>query len=99
MKKKSGLSYSNFYYYLLLIAPLFLIYIVFFVVPVVSSLFLSMTNYNGLSLDVKFTGLNNYIVAFSDKVFRKAMWNTPPPNRPRPRRLQEGRHWRGKGCR
>ncbi len=22
-----------------------------------------------------------------------------PPNRPRPRRLQEGRHWRGKGCR
>ena len=76
MKKKSGLSYSNFYYYLLLIAPLFLIYIVFFVVPVVSSLFLSMTNYNGLSLDVKFTGLNNYIVAFSDKVFRKAMWNT-----------------------
>ena len=76
MKKKSGLSYSNFYYYLLLIAPLFLIYIVFFIVPVVSSLFLSMTNYNGLSLDVKFTGLNNYIVAFSDKVFRKAMWNT-----------------------
>ena len=22
-----------------------------------------------------------------------------PPNRPRPRRLQEGRHWRGRGCR
>lgn len=76
MKKKTKLHYSNFYYYLLLIAPLFIIYVVFFIIPVVSSLFLSMTNYNGLNLNVKFTGLNNYIVAFSDRVFRKAMWNT-----------------------
>lgn len=74
--RKERLTYSNFYYYLLLVIPLLVIYIVFFIIPVVSSLAFSFTNYNGLSLKLKFMGLKNYLVAFNDRIFRKALVNT-----------------------
>lgn len=41
-----------------------------------SSMFFSLTNFNGISLDFKWMGLKNYDVAFHDRVFRKAMVNT-----------------------
>ncbi len=74
--KKKKLTYHNFYFYLLLLAPILIVYLVFFVLPVVSSMFFSLTNFNGVSLNVKWVGLNNYAVAFHDKVFKKAMVNT-----------------------
>ncbi len=74
--KKNKLTYSNFYYYLLLVLPLLMIYFLFFAIPVLQSMFYSFTNFNGLNPKVQFKGLNNYLVAFSDKVFLKAMVNT-----------------------
>ena len=74
MKKK--LTYHNFYFYLLLLSPILVVYILFFALPVVSSMFFSLTNFNGISLDFKWMGLKNYDVAFHDRVFRKAMVNT-----------------------
>ena len=74
--KKKRLTYSNFYFYLLLLAPILAVYILFFVIPVVSSMFFSLTNFNGISLNFKWVGFNNYDVAFHDKVFKKAMVNT-----------------------
>ncbi|WP_432764467.1 carbohydrate ABC transporter permease, partial [Hungatella effluvii] len=74
--KKKRLTYSNFYFYLLLLAPILAVYILFFVIPVVSSMFFSLTNFNGISLKFKWVGFNNYDVAFHDKVFKKAMVNT-----------------------
>lgn len=74
--KTKRLTYSNFYFYLLLLAPILAVYILFFVIPVVSSMFFSLTNFNGISLNFKWVGFNNYDVAFHDKVFKKAMVNT-----------------------
>ena len=74
--KKSKLTYNNFYYYLLLVLPLLVIYVMFFVIPVLQSMFYSFTNFNGLNPSVKFVGLNNYSVAFTDKSFLKATVNT-----------------------
>lgn len=74
MKKK--LTYHNFYFYLLLLSPILVVYILFFALPVVSSMFFSLTNFNGISLNFKWMGLKNYDVAFHDRVFRKAMVNT-----------------------
>lgn len=73
---KRKLTYNNFYYYVLLVLPLLLIYILFFVVPVGQSMFYSLTNFNGLNPKVEFRGLTNYMVAFTDKAFLRAMVNT-----------------------
>ncbi len=73
---KNRLTFSNFYYYLLLVTPLLFIYIIFFIVPVFQSMFFSVTNFNGLSLDFEFVGLKNYVVAFKDTKFLSSMKNT-----------------------
>lgn len=74
--KRKGLTYNNFYFYLLLMLPILIIYFLFFVIPVVSSMFFSFTNFNGINLNFKIAGWNNYQVALHDRVFRKAMVNT-----------------------
>ena len=48
--KKKRLTYSNFYFYLLLLAPILAVYILFFVIPVVSRMFFSLSNFNGVCL-------------------------------------------------
>lgn len=74
--KTKRLTYSNFYFYLFASCSdsggLYSV----FVIPVVSSMFFSLTNFNGISLNFKWVGFNNYDVAFHDKVFKKAMVNT-----------------------
>lgn len=74
--KPKKLTYNNFYFYLILLLPIFVVYLMFFVIPVVSSMFFSFTNFNGINLNFRIVGWNNYQVAFNDKVFRKAMANT-----------------------
>lgn len=49
--------------------------IVFLLVPMVSSLFLSFTDWDMLS-DIKFVGLSNYISILQDKVFYEALQHT-----------------------
>ena len=74
--KKKRLTYNKFYFYLLLLLPILVVYLLFFAIPVASSMIFSFTNFNGISLNFKWVGINNYDVAFHDKVFRKAMVNT-----------------------
>ena len=74
--KRRKLTYNNFYFYLILLLPIFIVYLLFFVIPVVASMFFSFTNFNGISLKFRIVGWNNYLVALNDKVFRKAMINT-----------------------
>lgn len=73
---KKKFTYNNFYFYLILTVPVLAVYILFFAIPVVSSMFFSFTNFNGISLNMRWVGLRNYQVAFHDKVFLKAMANT-----------------------
>ena len=73
---KKRLTFNNFYFYLVLIAPILIVYVLFFVIPVVSSMLFSLTNFNGVNLNFKWVGFNNYDVLIHDRVFKKAMVNT-----------------------
>jgi multiple sugar transport system permease protein len=56
--------------------PVFLLLAVFVVLPIVFSLVISLFNYNPLSRNPPFTGLENYRNLFRDPVFRKSLVNT-----------------------
>ena len=73
---KSKLNFSNFYSYLFMILPAFIIFVVFYLIPSLSSFFISFTNYNGVSLDFKLIGFKNYLVLFKDSVFLASIGNT-----------------------
>lgn len=59
-----------------MISPFLLFFIIFMVIPMLSSVFLSFTNFNMVQIP-KFIGLDNYIrLFFEDDVFIKALQNT-----------------------
>ena len=60
----------------LLITPYFVLFLIFTVIPVVSSIGLSFTYYNVLQAP-KWVGLANYAkMFFADEIFLKALINT-----------------------
>jgi raffinose/stachyose/melibiose transport system permease protein len=67
---------SRFYPYMLLVLPAFVIYVIFYVLPVFGSFLLSLTNFNGLSWNFSFIGLKNYRFLLTDKIFLQAVGNT-----------------------
>lgn len=54
------------------IFPIFLLYTVFFLVPIVQTVTYSFTNWNGIAVEKVFLGFDNYLKIFSDKLF----WNS-----------------------
>lgn len=57
--------------------PAGLVYTVFFIVPIVTALFYSFTDWNMDRFDdPKFVGLRNIINLFQDEVFLRSLWNT-----------------------
>lgn len=62
------------------LAPALILMVVFVVVPVATSLVISLTDFNMFALadwsKAKFIGLNNYIRLFQDELFWKALGNT-----------------------
>jgi len=61
--------------YLFLLIPV-LIYAIFFIVPNVSALINSFFEWNGISAEKPFVGLENFIRLFNDRVFKIAFVNT-----------------------
>lgn len=59
---------------LLFVAPNMLGFLAFFAGPLVASLFISFTDWDGLT-DAKFVGLDNYIALLSDDLFLKSLKN------------------------
>ncbi len=76
MIKKHKLTYRNFYFYIILIAPLAAIYITFFIIPVFQSMYFSFTNFDGLNPNARFIGWKNFQVAIHDKNLYSALGNT-----------------------
>lgn len=78
LKKKSKLvnrMSDNTAAYILL-SPFIILFFIFTILPILSSIVLSFTSYNMISFP-KFTGLTNYLRMFSgDEVFPKAVVNT-----------------------
>ena len=72
MKQKKRINNENIGH--LLIAPSYLIYLLFVLVPVLWTIVMSFTNYN--LREWHFTGISNYIQMFQDKVFLRSIWNT-----------------------
>ena len=68
---------KNSIYPLWAIAPAFIVYTVFAVVPIVISLLFSFTDWNMERLYApEFAGIKNYIQLFQDPVFLKSIVNT-----------------------
>jgi multiple sugar transport system permease protein len=58
------------------LSPWLIIFAIFNAFPIIYSFFTSFTDYSGLNPEMKFVGLGNYIKAFQDEVFLKALGNT-----------------------
>lgn len=75
MKKKSGLegwglSYWGF------VGPALVFYVLFIIVPAVSSVYYSFTSWDGINPVVEFVGLANYREIFTSSRFANALKNT-----------------------
>lgn len=63
--------------YLLFILPAFIVYTILTVIPLVQTLGLSFTSWDGYSMsNLRFTGLHNFKMVFSDRSMRAALQNT-----------------------
>jgi ABC-type sugar transport system permease subunit len=60
----------------LLIAPTFILFTIFFLMPLFYSFILTMFEWNGFSVDKTFVGFSNYIRLFGDEKFINAIKNT-----------------------
>lgn len=58
------------------IAPAFILFTLFVIVPTVSSVYYSFTSWDGISSDIKFIGLANYKEIFTSARFGNALKNT-----------------------
>ncbi len=61
---------------LVFILPWLVSFCIFVLYPIVFSIYVSMTDYSGLTWDMRFVGFSNYVRAFNDRVFLKALSNT-----------------------
>lgn len=63
--------------YLLFILPAFIVYTILTVIPLVQTLGLSFTNWDGYSMShLSFTGLKNFRLVFADRSMKNALLNT-----------------------
>ncbi len=60
----------------ILIAPTFILFAVFFLMPLLYSFILTLFEWNGFSADRTFVGAGNYIRLFADEAFVNALINT-----------------------
>jgi len=61
---------------LMFILPSFFLYVGFIVIPSISSIHLSFTNWDGLSPRYRYIGFDNYIEIFTSSRFLGALWRT-----------------------
>ena len=57
------------------VLPNFIGFFIFTFIPVMFSLALSFSNWDGFT-EIQFVGLDNFVEIFSDKVFRESIWKT-----------------------
>ena len=62
--------------YFLFTVPAVLLYLIFFAFPVVSGIYYSLTDWNGISPTFQFVGLQNYLSVFQDKLTMSAVGRT-----------------------
>ncbi|MDQ0111922.1 carbohydrate ABC transporter permease [Paenibacillus harenae] len=70
-KKKKWQTYA-----VLFILPSFLLYTLFVIVPTVSSMYLSLTSWDGVSSDIRFIGFSNFVEIWNSERVHNALKNT-----------------------
>ncbi|WP_211745208.1 sugar ABC transporter permease [Paenibacillus sp. Marseille-Q4541] len=68
-------SLRNPLVYTLFILPALLLFVLFFIYPIFSSIYYSFTSWNGVSANPKFIGFDNYTKAFGDERFWESAKN------------------------
>lgn len=68
-------SLRNPLVYILFILPALLLFFMFFIYPIFSSIYYSFTSWNGVSANPKFIGFSNYLKAFGDERFWESAKN------------------------
>jgi len=59
----------------LFVLPALLVYLFYFIIPIPTSAYYSLFNWNGISPDMQFLGFGNWITLFNDPVFWKSFIN------------------------
>lgn len=72
---ENSMKEKKFNWNYLLIAPALIISVCIILVPGVMTFVFSFTDWNGLSPNINFIGLKNFIELFQEKVFYKAIMN------------------------
>ena len=75
-KKIGGMEKRMFRQYLIMVLPGMLIFTVGLIIPLFLSFRYSLTDWDGMSKEMGFVGLQNYIDLFKDQNFRDAWWFT-----------------------
>ncbi|MFD2702412.1 carbohydrate ABC transporter permease [Paenibacillus shunpengii] len=68
-------SLKNPWVYSMFILPALILFILFFIYPILNSIYYSFTSWNGVSENPKFIGFENYIKAFGDERFWESALN------------------------
>jgi raffinose/stachyose/melibiose transport system permease protein len=67
---------KNWYYFLIYIAPAFIMYLIFVLYPIISSFKLSLFDWNGVDPVKTFVGLKNYVALIHDSQVKNAVWKS-----------------------
>ncbi|SDW51302.1 carbohydrate ABC transporter permease [Paenibacillus sp. PDC88] len=68
-------SLKNPWVYSMFILPALILFMLFFIYPILNSIYYSFTSWNGVSENPKFIGFENYIKAFGDERFWESALN------------------------
>lgn len=60
----------------LCLLPVLIAFTLVVIVPLIMGIYYSFTDWNGISSNIKFTGITNYVNAFKDQTFRHSFWFT-----------------------
>ena len=74
MGSKMKASKREAIWFYIFVSPWVLGFLFFSLGPMIASLFYSFTDWNGISKDYTFVGLENYVKVLTDERFREALW-------------------------
>ena len=75
-KRKSAQHYTSRRFILISLTPILSLFVLFFLIPIVWGLVLSLYQYNPLQLSSPFIGLENFKELLADDIFVKTLYNT-----------------------